>query len=99
MAKFSLTKKAVQDLKKIWFYTLDTWSEKQADRYVNQILKHCNKIADQPNKGKQYEMLTPDLRGSKVNKHILFYRIVQSNEIEIVRILHERMDIKRRLEK
>ena len=36
MANYSLTKKAVQDLKQIWNYTYDNWSESQADKYVNQ---------------------------------------------------------------
>ena len=30
MADFLLTKKAVEDLSNIWFYTLDKWSENQA---------------------------------------------------------------------
>lgn len=33
MAKYNLTKKAVEDLTKIWNYTFDTWSENQADAY------------------------------------------------------------------
>ena len=33
MAKYSLTRKAVEDLSKIWNYTFDTWSENQADTY------------------------------------------------------------------
>jgi toxin ParE1/3/4 len=32
MAKYELTNKAVEDLTKIWEYTIDKWSEQQADR-------------------------------------------------------------------
>nr|MBR2109993.1 type II toxin-antitoxin system RelE/ParE family toxin [Alistipes sp.] len=33
MAKYHLTNKAVEDLSNIWEYTVDTWSERQADDY------------------------------------------------------------------
>ena len=37
MAKYELTHKAVEDLAKIWEYTIDNWSEKQADKYYNSL--------------------------------------------------------------
>ena len=94
MAKYALTKKAVQDLKQIWNYTYDNWSEKQADKYINQLLKHCTKISKHPQLGRSYEKIYPVLRGSKINKHIIFYRELDKKEIEVVRILHQRMDLK-----
>ncbi|MFO7673877.1 MAG: type II toxin-antitoxin system RelE/ParE family toxin [Lutibacter sp.] len=33
----------------------------------------------------------------KTNRHIIFYRILNENDVEITRILHERMDLKRRI--
>ncbi|MEO1098856.1 MAG: type II toxin-antitoxin system RelE/ParE family toxin [Bacteroidota bacterium] len=33
----------------------------------------------------------------KINRHIVFYRIISSELIEITRILHERMDLKNQL--
>ena len=94
MANYSLTKKAVQDLKQIWNYTYDNWSESQADKYLNQVLKHCSKISKNHQYGRSYEKLYPNLKGSKINKHIVFYREMEKNEIRVERILHERMDLK-----
>ncbi len=85
---------ATQDLKQIWNYTFDNWSEKQADQYYQKIIKHCSKIANKPITSKLYENLMSDLRGSKVNKHIVFYRQPSKDEIEVERILHERIDLK-----
>ncbi|WP_324556630.1 type II toxin-antitoxin system RelE/ParE family toxin [Agriterribacter sp.] len=35
---------------------------------------------------------------SKVKSHLIFYRLIEKqNEIEIIRILHQRMDIENRL--
>lgn len=97
MAKFNLTKKAVEDLSGIWNYTLDKWSEQQADRYYSQLMEFCKQIADNPTVGKKYDQVTRDLLGFKANRHIIFYRTIENQQIEITRILHERMDLKSRM--
>ena len=38
MAKINFTKKAKIDLEEIWEYTYETWSEKQADKYYNELI-------------------------------------------------------------
>ena len=97
MAKYELTQKATKDLGKIWNYTVDTWSENQADKYYHMLLDSCQKIADGKVKGKQYEGIYPGLLGIKTGKHIIFYRQMAKDHVEIARILHERMDLKRRI--
>jgi toxin ParE1/3/4 len=37
MAKVKLRQKAIDDLKDIWDYTFEKWSEKQADTYYSTI--------------------------------------------------------------
>ena len=97
MAKYKLTKKAVEDLTMIWNYTFDKWSEKQADKYYAILLKSCQDIANDPTLGKNYEGIIKELLGFKVNRHIIFYRKSDDKSIEIIRILHERMDLKNRI--
>ena len=97
MAKFELTNKAVADLNGIWKYTVENWSENQADRYYDMLLDLCQDIADNPELGKNYNGIKSELFGLKVNRHIIFYRKSNSHSIEITRILHERMDLKRRI--
>jgi len=99
MAKFKLTKNAVKDLSDIWNYTFDAWSESQADKYYKLIINACDTIAKKPQHGKVYEEIYPDLKGKKASKHIIFYRLMEDNSIEITRILHERMDLKNKLKK
>ena len=94
MPKYVLTNKAVKDLKGIWNYTFDIWSENQADKYYDQILNYCDRLSHNPEQGREYFNLHKGLRGSKINKHIIFYREISDYEIEIERILHERMDLK-----
>lgn len=97
MAKYKLTKKAVEDLTKIWDYTFDKWSEKQADKYYEMLLENCQHIADDPNIRKNYKGIKEELLGLKTNRHIIFYRKSGNNPIEITRILHEQMDLKNRM--
>ena len=95
MAKYELKKKATKDLEKIWNYTVDAWSENQADQYYHMLLNSCQDVADWRVKGKQYEGIYFGLRGIKAGKHIIFYRQIKNDHIEIVRILHERMDLRK----
>ena len=97
MANYKLTNRAVEDLTGIWKYTVDQWSEKQADKYYNMLLSNCQEIADNPKLGKSYEVIAPNLFGLRASRHIIFYRRSFENTIEITRILHERMDLENRL--
>jgi toxin ParE1/3/4 len=96
MSEYRLTHKAVEDLANIWNYTLDKWSEKQADKYYNTLIENCQHIADNPKIGKKYDGVNDELLGLKVNRHIIFYRKLNDQPIEITRILHEQMDLKTR---
>ena len=97
MAEFKLTNKAVEDLSKIWDYTFEDWSERQADKYYESLISNCQELADNPNLGKNYEGITKSLLGMKTNRHIIFYRTLNEHYVEITRILHERMDLKKRM--
>lgn len=97
MVSFQLTKKAVSDLASIWKYTLDEWSEQQAEKYYNLLLDTCESISANPKLGKSYEGITKELLGLRMNKHIIFYRALPGRPIEITRILHAQMDLKKRL--
>ena len=99
MAKYKLTNEAVADLSKIWEYTYEVWSEKQADKYYDILILNCEEIAENPDLGQIYEGISKQLLGVKVNKHIIFFRTINENYIEITRILHERMDLKKRITK
>jgi toxin ParE1/3/4 len=65
MAEFRLTNKAVEDLSKIWNYTFEVWSEKQADNYYKSLISNCQEIAENPDLGKNYGGITENLLGLK----------------------------------
>lgn len=97
MAEYKLTNKAVEDLSKIWDYTFEVWSEKHADKYYDELISDFQEIAKNPDSGKNYDEISKELLGLKTDRHIIFYRTLNENFVEITRILHERMDLKQRI--
>jgi toxin ParE1/3/4 len=97
MANLILRQKAIDDLNDIWNYTFEKWSAKQADKYYATIKLACKGMGQNPNVGKQYDGINKNLLGLKSGKHIIFYRSLSEDKIEVIRILHERMDLKKRI--
>lgn len=97
MAKVILRQKAIEDLNDIWDYTFEKWSAWQADKYYAAIKLACHKIGENPDVGREYDGINQNLLGLKSGKHIIFYQLISEDKIEIIRILHERMDLKNRI--
>ena len=97
MAKVILRQEAIDDLNDIWAYTFEQWSENQADKYYATIKFACKEIGENPNLGREYTEISKNLLGLKTGKHIIFYQLIAIDEIEVIRISHERMDLKNRL--
>ncbi|MDG1697755.1 MAG: type II toxin-antitoxin system RelE/ParE family toxin [Polaribacter sp.] len=95
--KYRISKQAVDDLNDIWAYTFSKWSKKQADRYYDLIIGEIEFIADNFMIGKSAEQTRKKYRYSKIKSHLIFYRKVKNEIVEIVRILHHRMEIKKQL--
>jgi toxin ParE1/3/4 len=97
MAKFSFTNKALDDLIEIWDYTVAEWSENQAEKYYNLLMASCIDLANNPQLGKSYAILSLNILGYKCGEHIIFYQVMEKNEIEIARVLHGMMDLKNKI--
>lgn len=94
---YVISKKAVLDLEKIWLYTSDKWSIEQADRYYNLVFDEIAFICRNPHAGKQMDEIRKSYRAAKVKSHLIFYK-VENDTIQVIRILHESMNIKNRLD-
>lgn len=99
MAKVILRQEAIDDLNDIWIYSFEEWSENQADKYYAALKFACTQIGENPELGKEYEGISSNLLGLRTGKHIIFYQVVKVDEVEVIRILHERMDLINRLNK
>lgn len=92
MGIFTLTNKAKADLKSIGAYTQRKWGREQRRIYLKQFDEAFHLLADTPNAGTRCDFVTPGYRKFPNTSHIIFYRDITDSEIEIVRILHRRMD-------
>ena len=96
--KYKISQEASRDIENIWLYTIEKWSIEQADRYFNLIMDEIEYLAEDPKSGKDYSKVRKGYFRSQIKSHFIFYKINRKNEdIEIIRILHQRMDIETRL--
>lgn len=101
-SKYHISKHALLDIEDIWIYTFHKWSKEQADRYYQLIFSEIdfiaeNFIAENFMAGKSIEHIRKGYRVSKVKSHLIFYRKNVDEVVEIIRVLHQRMDVKTRL--
>ena len=90
MAAFRFSCLAEADLLSIGAYTLRTWGEEQAIRYLDELELCCQRLAENPAAGRSCADVRPGLRRMKHGKHVVFFRI-DPEGIVVSRILHERM--------
>ena len=90
MAAFRVSRRAEVDLLGIGDYTLRTWGEVQAARYMNELEACCQMLAENPRIGRRCEYIRPGLRRMEHDKHVVFYR-EKPEGVFISRILHQRM--------
>jgi len=88
--------RAQQDLKAIWRHTCQRWGEAQADFYLKQLDAGIRSLIDFPDIGESCDDIRAGYRKVQVNRHLIFYRRSE-RRIEIVRVLHQAMDVLRHL--
>lgn len=97
MSEYVISEKAVEDINNIWIYTAEIWSVAQADRYYNLIYDEIEYIVNNFDMARDFGKIRKSYKCSKVKSHLIFFKKDKMNEIEVVRVLHERMDIEIRL--
>ena len=97
MTGYVLSPRAIEDLSEVWDFSADRWGADQADRYVRQIATACRDLAEDRRKGRDAGNIRAGYFRYAVGSHEVFYRIGEKRPMEVVRILHKRMDVERHL--
>jgi len=92
MGTFTLTNKAKTDLKSVATYTQRKWGKSQRGIYLKQFDDAFHLLADTPEVGTKCDFIKLGYRKFPNISHVIFYRILDKTQIEIIRILHKRMD-------
>ena len=93
MASFTLTNLAKADLKEIGLYTQKRWGREQRNLCLSMLDASFQQLAANPLVGKDCSDIRNGYRKLSAGSHVIFYRQNFVDSIEIVRILHGRMDI------
>ena len=93
---YKLTPLSKVHLKQIWTYTCNIWGEKQALKYTSSIKGALTYLVDNPDCGKSRDEINNSLKSYRVEHHYIYY-FIESDQIKIVGILHERMEPSRHL--
>lgn len=96
MPPFRLSAKSLEDLKSMGLYTLKYWGREQQKVYLAKLDESFHILADQPHLGIARDDIRQGYRVHHVGRHLIFYR-QKSTGIEIIRILHDRMNVATRL--
>ncbi len=97
MGTFILTHAALADLKSIAAYTQRKWGKEQRKIYVRQFDDAFHMLAETPDVGIKCDLIKPGYKKFPNASHLIFYRCLSDDQIEIVRILHKRMDAQEKL--
>lgn len=96
--KLKVSQAAADDLESVWSYTVEHWSVEQADRYLSLLLDAFEQIQREPGDGKDFGHVREGYRMMKAGAHLIFYRHDRAaGAVEIIRVLHGRMDLEDRL--
>lgn len=97
MPGFILTSKAKSDLIEIARHTQEQWGREQRNLYLRMLDECFRQLAAKPFQGSDCSEIRVGYRKLLAGRHIIFYRQPTGGLIEIVRILHRRMDVEAHL--
>lgn len=96
MPVFTLTNKALADLKDIARFTQSRWGREQRLHYLTMLDGCFHQLAADPLIGRDCSEIRSGYLRFRAGRHVIFYRRVD-NGIVIIRVLHGSMDIENRL--
>lgn len=90
---YVIKRSALTDLKDIARYTRKTWGREQEQIYIQCIFDAFEKIATRDAFTVECSHIKAGCLKCKVNHHLIFFQWLTDGRPEIIRILHEEMDI------
>ncbi|MCG7895957.1 MAG: type II toxin-antitoxin system RelE/ParE family toxin [Candidatus Thiodiazotropha taylori] len=97
MPRFRIKAAARSDLKGNAKYTEQTWNREQSNSYLTELDQAFHRLSENTDLGKAYDHIRSGYRIFPVGSHLVFYKISAGNVVEIIRVLHKRMDVSSRL--
>lgn len=93
--EYRVSRLAEHDLIDIYAYGATEFGIDQADIYQHRLRSAFESLAENPGLGRLCPEIFEGVRRLNVESHIIFYERIDAagHSIEIVRVLHEKMDV------
>jgi toxin ParE1/3/4 len=78
-------------------FTEQTWGREQRDSYLTELDQAFHRLADNSELGQSCDHIRSGYRVLPVRSHLVFYKLASDQMPEIIRVLHERMNVSSRL--
>ncbi len=92
-AKFTYSLSAERDVRTIYLDTAKEWGIAQADKYDAGLEQSVHLLAENPDLGRRCDEIRTGYQRHEHDRHVIFYRKRKTDAL-IIRILHDRMDVK-----
>lgn len=89
---YTLSREADHDLEEVFDYTFERYGMDRAVSYVNDFETIFDQLVVNPNLGRDRSIIRKGLRSITKEKHVIFYRQMQTH-IRIIRVLHCSRDL------
>jgi len=94
MTRLIFAPRAARDIDEIYDFTAERWGAARAASYIGTLRGRCEALARGEVRGHDAGHIRAEYRRLNAESHVIFYRPA-GDSIEIVRILHGRMDFNR----
>ena len=91
MTKLVISPQARRDINVIWDQSVGRWGAERTERYLRDLWRTLEMAAEDPRRGQSCNEIRAGYFKIKVTSHVAFYRLTPGG-IDVVRILHGRMD-------
>ena len=97
MSEVVLSPKAKADLSDIWDYTNSEWGVEQAEKYVRELWAVMQEQTRDLTKAIDIGDVRKGYMKVRSGSHAVFFKVTRGGVVDVVRILHQKMDFDRHL--
>jgi len=97
MSGVVLSPKAKADLSDIWDYTYSEWGAEQAEKYVRELWAVIQEQTCDLTKAIDIGDVRKGYMKVRSGSHAVFLKVTRDGVVDVVRILHKKMDFDRHL--
>lgn len=90
MPNYRLTPDAQSDLIEVRRYTLQQWGKTQSEKYLSNLRKTIQMLAETPSLGKSRSKVGKNVLSFPCISHVIYY-VVHEQQLVVFGVLHKRM--------